>query len=65
MFKEQYDDELRESEQRSKFSPPINKVGKLLRRGILPITGQWKSLDFLEIMNKNRIVLCRFSKSAG
>jgi hypothetical protein len=62
MFKEQYDDKLRESEQMSKFSPPINKVGKLLRPGIIPIIGQPKSLDFLEIMNKSRIVVCRFSK---
>jgi DNA helicase HerA-like ATPase len=62
MFKEQYDEKLRDSEQMSKFSPPINKVGKLLRPAIIPIIGQPKSLDFLEIMNKNRIVVCRFSK---
>ena len=62
MFKEQYDDKLRESEQMSKFSPPINKVGKLLRPAIIPIIGQPKSLDFLDVMNKNRIVVCRFSK---
>lgn len=61
-FKEQYDDKLRESEQMSKFSPPINKVGKLMRPSILPIIGTAKSLDFLDIMNKNRIVVCRFSK---
>ena len=62
MFKEQYDEKLRDSEQMSKFSPPINKVGKLLRPSILPIIGQPKSLDFLDIMNKKRIVVCRFSK---
>jgi DNA helicase HerA-like ATPase len=62
MFKEQYDDKLRESEQMSKFSPPINKLGKLLRPAIIPIIGQPKSLDFLEIMNKKRIVVCRLSK---
>ena len=61
-FKEQYDEKLRDSEQMSKFSPPINKVGKLLRPAIMPIIGQPKSLDFLEIMNKRRIVVCRFSK---
>src|SRR5207248_2407637 len=44
MFKEQYDEKLRDSEQMSKFSPPINKVGKLLRPSILPIIGQTKSL---------------------
>jgi DNA helicase HerA-like ATPase len=62
MFKEQYDDKLRESEQMSKFSPPINKVGKLLRPSIIPIIGQPKSLDFLEAMNSKKIVVCRFSK---
>lgn len=62
MFKEQYDEKLRDSEQMAKFSPPINKVGKLLRPSIIPIIGQPKSLDFLEIMNQNRIVICRFSK---
>jgi hypothetical protein len=62
MFKEQYDEKLRDSEQMSKFSPPINKVGKLLRPSIIPIIGQPQSLDFLEIMNKKKIVVCRFSK---
>jgi hypothetical protein len=62
MFKEQYDEKLRDSEQMSKFSPPINKVGKLLRPSIIPIIGQTKSLDFLDIMNSNKIVVCRFSK---
>jgi hypothetical protein len=46
----------------SKFSPPINKVGKLLRPSIIPIIGQPKSLDFLEVMNAKKIVVCRFSK---
>jgi len=62
LFGKQYDEKLRESEQMSKFSPPINKLGKLMRPAILPIIGQPKSLDFLEAMNKNRIVVCRFSK---
>jgi len=62
MFKEQYDEKLRNSEQMSKFSPPINKVGKLLRPQIMPIIGQTKSLDFLDIMNTKKIVVCRFSK---
>ena len=62
MFKEQYDEKLRNSEQMSKFSPPINKVGKLLRPSIIPIIGQTKSLDFLDIMNSRKIVVCRFSK---
>lgn len=62
MFKEQYDDKLRQSEQMSKFSPPINKVSKLLRPAIISIIGQTKSLDFLDVMNRKRIVVCRFSK---
>jgi hypothetical protein len=62
MFKEQYDEKLRDSEQMSKFSPPINKVGKLMRPSILSIIGQPSSLDFLDIMNNKRIVVCRLSK---
>lgn len=62
MFKEQYDEKLRDSEQMSKFSPPINKVGKLMRPSILSIIGQPDSLDFLDIMNNKRIVVCRLSK---
>ena len=37
------------------------KVGKLLRPSIIPIIGQTKSLDFLDIMNSKKVV-CRFSK---
>jgi Type IV secretion-system coupling protein DNA-binding domain len=62
MFQEQYDEKLRDSEQMTKFSPPINKVSKLLRPAILSIIGQTKSLNFLDVMNKRRIVVCRFSK---
>lgn len=62
MFREQYDEKLRDSEQMSKFSPPINKVGKLLRPPIIPIIGQPQSLDFLDIMNTRKIAVCRFSK---
>ena len=54
MFCEQYDEKLRDSEQMSKFSPPINKVGKLLRPFIIPIIDQTKSLDFLGIMNSRK-----------
>ena len=61
-FQKQYDEKLRDSEQMAKFSPPINKVGKLLRPAIMPIIGQPKSLDFLDIMNTKKIVVCRFSK---
>jgi hypothetical protein len=62
MFQKQYDDKLRDSEQMSKFSPPINKVSKLMRPAILPVIGQPDSLDFLDIMNSKKIVVCKFSK---
>jgi hypothetical protein len=62
MFQKQYDEKLRDSEQMSKFSPPINKVSKLLRPSIISIIGQPRSLNFLDVMNKRRIVVCRFSK---
>jgi|GEM_PF-2140133 len=67
MFKDQYDNDekgkgLRPSETMAKFSPPINKVGKLMRSAILPIIGQTESLDFLKIMNERRIFVARLSK---
>jgi hypothetical protein len=62
MFREQYDEKLQERDQMAKFSPPINKVGKLMRPSILPIIGQPKSLDFLDIMNHRRVIVCRLSK---
>jgi len=62
MFAEQYDEKLRPTEQMSKFSPPINKLSKLMRPSILPIIGQARSLDWLDIMNKRRTVVARLSK---
>lgn len=61
-FQKQYDEKLRDSEQMAKFSPPINKVGKLLRPAILPVIGQPTGIDFLDAMNTKKIVVCRFSK---
>jgi DNA helicase HerA-like ATPase len=61
MFHEQYDEKLRESDQMAKFSPPMNKYGKLLRPTILPIIGHAKSLDFLDLM-RSRIFIARLSK---
>ena len=51
IFGKKYNEKLCDSEQMSKFSPPINKVDKLLRPSLIPIIGQTKSLDFLDIMN--------------
>jgi len=62
MFERQYDEKLRDSDQMAKFSPPLNKVGKLMRPAILPIIGHDRSLDCLDIMNQRRIVVCRLSK---
>lgn len=62
MFRTQYDEKLQDRDQMAKFSPPINKVGKLMRPAILPIIGQAKSLDFLDIMNTKKVVVCRLSK---
>src|ERR1700723_1658311 len=56
IFRFMADEKFRDSEQMSKFSPPINKVGKLLRPSILPIIGQTRSLDFLHIMSTEKIV---------
>ena len=62
MFREQYDEKLQDRDQMAKFSPPINKAGKLMRPAILPIIGQANSLDFLDIMNNRRVMVCRLSK---
>jgi hypothetical protein len=62
MFKEQYDQKLRDSEQMSKLSPAINKFGKFLRPSIMPVIGQPDSLDFLDVMNEKKILVCRLSK---
>ncbi len=62
MFAEQYDVKLRTSDQMSKFSPSINKTGKLLHPAIVSSLGQLESLEPLEIMNNRRILICRFSK---
>ncbi len=63
MFKEQYDEKLRDSEQMSKFSPAINKFGKFLRPSItMPVIGQPDTLDFLDVMNGKKILVCRLSE---
>lgn len=62
MFAEQYDEKLRPSEQMAKFSPSINKTGKLLHPAIVSSLGQLDSLEPIEIMNRRRILICRFSK---
>jgi len=64
MFKEQYDEKLRDSEQMSKFSPPINKVWQAAPTFHHPHHRQTKSLDFLDIMNTRKIVVCRFPRGA-
>lgn len=61
LFQKQYE-QLRATEQMSKFSPAVNKEGKLMHPAILPVIGSTDSLDFLEIMNSKKIVICRFSK---
>jgi hypothetical protein len=65
MFREQYDDKLRPTEQMSKFSPAINKTSKLMRPILLPIIGHDKSIDFLKIMNESRVIVFRLPKGRG
>jgi type IV secretory pathway TraG/TraD family ATPase VirD4 len=61
LFQKQYE-QLRATEQMAKFSPAINKEGKLMHPALVPVIGQKDSLDFLDIMNRRKIVICRFSK---
>jgi hypothetical protein len=51
IFGKQHDEKLCDSEQMSKFSPPL-----------IFIIGQTKPHDFLDIMNTKKIVICLFSK---
>jgi hypothetical protein len=44
------------------FSPAINKLAKLMRPNIINAIGNPQSLDLLDCMNKNKILICRFSK---
>jgi hypothetical protein len=46
----------------AKFSPAINKEGKLMHPNILPIIGQPDSIDLLAAMNTGKIIICNFSK---
>jgi hypothetical protein len=60
MFQKQYA-KLRNSEQMAKFSPAINKEGKLMHPAILPMIGQPDSIDMLDAMNTSKIIVCRFA----
>jgi hypothetical protein len=61
LFQRQYE-QLQAKEQMAKFSPAINKEGKLMHPMLIPVIGQHDSLNFLDIMNTRKIVICRFSK---
>jgi hypothetical protein len=53
---------MRPNERTTNLSPGVNKLAKLMRPNILPIIGQPNSLDLLDAMNTNKIIICRFSK---
>jgi hypothetical protein len=61
-FREQYDEKLRDSEQMSKFSPPLNKTDEFLRPVMRPLMSHEKSIDFARAMDDKRIILVNVSK---
>lgn len=63
-FAEQYDEKLKTTEQMSKFSPPLNKIGKFVQPIIRPLTSRERPIDFLQAMDERKIILVDVSKGA-
>ncbi len=61
-FQQQFDKDLRTSERMSKFSPPLNKTAPFVQPLIRTIFGQTDSLDLVELMDKNAIILVDLDK---
>ena len=61
LFKKAFN-KLRVTDQSAKLAPGINKLSKLMRPNILPIIGNPAAINPLEIMNGNKIMVCRISK---
>lgn len=46
------------------FMPAVNKLAKLMRPNIVSMIGWPQSIDLLDAMNTNKIIICRLSKGA-
>lgn len=53
---------LSAKDQASKFAPGINKIAKLIRPTLLPLFNGEQTIDPLDIMNGQKIMICRLSK---
>lgn len=56
-FKEQYDEKLKDNEQMSKFSPPLNKVDGFVRPIVRTLLSSQKPIDWARAMDEGRIIL--------
>src|ERR1019366_5982876 len=61
-FYQQYFKDLKPIERARNFSHPLNKVEELLRPGLREFLCQKKSINFQNVMDKQKILLCRIPK---
>jgi DNA helicase HerA-like ATPase len=61
-FYQQYFKDLKPQERAKNFSHPLNKIEELLRPGLREFLSQKKYLNFVRIMDKQKILLCRVPK---
>jgi DNA helicase HerA-like ATPase len=61
-FLRQYFEDLKPIERARNFSHPLNKIEELMRPGIREFICQKKSMNFLRLMDKQKILLCRIPK---
>ncbi|MGB8006431.1 MAG: type IV secretion system DNA-binding domain-containing protein [Terriglobales bacterium] len=61
-FYQQYFKDLKPQERAKNFSHPLNKIEELLRPGLREFLSQKKHLNFVRIMDKQKILLCRVPK---
>jgi len=61
-FHSQYFRELKPQDRARAFSHPLNKVEELLRPGLREFLCQRKSLNFVSIMDRQKLLLCRVPK---
>jgi hypothetical protein len=61
-FHTQYFKELKPQDRARAFSHPLNKVEELLRPGLREFLCQKKALNFVSIMDRGKLLLCRVPK---
>jgi DNA helicase HerA-like ATPase len=61
-FFQQYFKDLKPQERAKNFSHPLNKIEELLRPGLREFLSQKKYLNFVRIMDRQKILLCRVPK---